>query len=96
MSDYNKFNKGNKRKDMVGRNANFVLLEVEENEMVTFFCHSVCPLGSYLNANSNGACQVCPENTYGTATDTASCNSCPNGETTRGQTGQTDVSACGK
>ena len=64
--------------------------------MVTFYCHSVCPIGSYLNANSNGACQVCPENTYGTATNTASCNSCPNGETTRGQTEQTDVSACGK
>ena len=28
MSDYDKFNKGNKRKEVVGRNANFVLLAI--------------------------------------------------------------------
>ena len=28
MSDYNKFNKANKRKEVVGRNANFMLLVI--------------------------------------------------------------------
>ena len=30
MGDYNKFSKGNNRKELVGRNANFVLLEIYE------------------------------------------------------------------
>ena len=31
MGNYNKFNKGNKKKEAVGRNANFVLLVIWEN-----------------------------------------------------------------
>ena len=30
MNDYNKYNKGNKRKEVVGRNVNFVLLIIKE------------------------------------------------------------------
>ena len=31
MSYYNKFNKGNEKREAVGRNAIFVLLEIKEN-----------------------------------------------------------------
>ena len=55
----------------------------------------VCPAGSFVNANNNGACDLCPVNTYGTNTDATSCSNCPSGETTQGQTGQTLSSACG-
>ena len=30
MSDYNKYNKGNERKEVVGKNAYFVLLVIKE------------------------------------------------------------------
>ena len=40
MSDNSNFNKGNKRKEVVGRNANFVLLVMWENSILApeVFC----------------------------------------------------------
>ena len=57
---------------------------------------SVCPSGSYLNADNNNACEVCPVDTYGSGTNANSCNNCQSGTNTQGQTGRTDVSSCGK
>ena len=55
---------------------------------------TVCPSGSYLNPNNNGACELCPVNTYNAGTDSTSCNNCPSGTNTQGNTGQIAQSAC--
>ena len=36
MSSYNKFNKGNKRKEDVGRNATFVLMGIQKKKLDCF------------------------------------------------------------
>ena len=56
----------------------------------------VCPEGSYLNSQDNGACTICPVNTYSTATDSNMCSNCPLGTNTQELTGRTSFNACGK
>ena len=62
----------------------------------SIFSFVVCPEGSYLNSQDNGACTICPVNTYSTATDSNMCSNCPLGTNTQELTGRTSSNACGK
>ena len=66
------------------------------NKIYKYFSISVCPAGSFLNADNGGACEVCPVNKYSTTTNSASCMDCPAGTNTQQQTGQVNADACGK
>ena len=73
----------------------FPIFSVHRIFMNIFSC-SVCPMGSFLDADNSGTCQVCPVNEYSTTTNSASCMNCPLGTNTQQQTGQVSVDACSK
>ena len=62
----------------------------------TIFSFLVCAIGSFLNANNGGACELCAADTYSTSVNSASCMNCPSGTTTQEATGQTSQNACGE
>ena len=62
------------------------------------FCYqffSVCPAGSFLNAENGDVCDICPVNTYNNGNNSNSCEQCPLGTYTDGETGQTSPTSCG-
>ena len=57
---------------------------------------TVCPSGSYYNADNANTCQLCPIDTFGSGTNANRCTDCPSGTITQTLIGQTMQDACSK